>query len=276
VSGYTVLGASGFIGRHVVHHLRQVGATVATPARDEPGLFAQDLGHVIDCAGLTARWRAQPLEAIRAHVGRTVELVARGRFTSLLYLSSTRVYKRAAAGDERAILGAFPAEPDDVFDLSKMLGEAAALGDPRGRVARLSNVFGDDVRSDNFLSSILRDAVRGRIELQTSLASTKDYVSVDDVAALLPRICVAPPSPTSRIVNVGSGVSTTNGAIVDELVRITGCTLTMRAGAPTTTFPPISIDLARRAYDFAPRPLVPALAALVDTFRRDRAAWEGL
>jgi nucleoside-diphosphate-sugar epimerase len=271
----TVIGASGFIGRHLVASLERGGAEVLAPPRGSSLVFEEDLGHVFYCAGLTADWRRRPLDAVHAHVGHLVDVLERARFASLLYLSSTRVYKRAAAAVEDALLSALPAEPDDLFDLSKMLGEAACLADTRHggatRVARLSNVYGPDYLSDNFLSSILRDAVRGHVVLRTSRASEKDYVGVEEVVALLPRIAT---SGRERVYNVASGVNTQNGALLDEIVRLTGCTLEVAAGAPTTTFPVISIDRIRRELDFTARPVSTALAGLVDAFRRQRQLWE--
>ena len=54
-----------------------------------------------------------------------------------------------------------PAEPDDIYDASKVAGESLtlALTNPAARVARLSNIYGADFESSNFLSLILSEAV---------------------------------------------------------------------------------------------------------------------
>jgi len=271
----TVIGASGFIGSHLVAHLEHGGTEVLAPPRGSGVVFSEDLGHVFYCAGLTADWRRRPLDAVHAHVEHLVEVLERAHFNSLLYLSSTRVYKRALAAKEDALLSVLPADPDDLFDLSKMLGEAACLADTRHqgatRVARLSNVHGRDYRSDNFLPSVVRDALRGRVALRTSLASAKDYVGVDEVAALLPRIAM---SGRERVYNVASGVNTESRELLAELARLTGCALEVAPGAPTTTFPVISVDRIWREFDFTSRSVVTALAGLVDDFRGQRQLWE--
>lgn len=268
----TVLGASGFIGRHLVRHLERAGADVLAPPRGSDLVFREDLGHVFYCIGLTADWRSRPLDAVHAHVARLVEVLERSRFRTLVYLSSTRVYKRASVATEDALLSALPEQRDDLFDLSKMLGESVCLTDSRPtRVARLSNVHGDDLRSDNFLPSILRDALRGRVDLRTSLQSEKDYVGVDEVVDLLPRIAL---SGRERVYNVASGVNTSNRAILDEIVRLTGCEVGIAEGAPTTSFPVIAVDRVRREFQFSSRPVVSALAELVEGFRTHRELWE--
>ena len=156
-----------------------------------------------------------------------------------------------------------------------MLGEAACLADTRPehttRVARLSNVYGPDYLSDNFLSSILRNAVRGHVVLHTSRASEKDYVGIEEVVALLPRIAA---SGRERVYNIASGVNTRNGALLDELTRLTRCVVEVAEGAPTTTFPMISADRIRREFDFTQLPVLTALAGLVTAFRGQRQLWE--
>jgi len=64
----TVLGGSGFIGSHVARHLRRLGVACDTPARDDESIFSRPLGHVIYAIGLTADFRARPLETVEAHV----------------------------------------------------------------------------------------------------------------------------------------------------------------------------------------------------------------
>ena len=54
---WTVLGASGAIGRRLVGYLRQTGHVVYTPERGDPGVWTRPLGHVIYAIGLTADFR---------------------------------------------------------------------------------------------------------------------------------------------------------------------------------------------------------------------------
>src|SRR5437868_14664917 len=87
----TVLGASGFIGSHIVRELEQRGEKYYAPAKVET-IWDKDLGNIIYCIGLTADFRTRPFDTVEAHVCKLNELLKRGRFDSLLYLSSTRVY----------------------------------------------------------------------------------------------------------------------------------------------------------------------------------------
>jgi nucleoside-diphosphate-sugar epimerase len=181
---WTVLGASGIIGRRLTAHLRSVGHIVDTPGRNDDNLYRRPLGHVIYAIGLTADFRQRPYDTVNSHVSVLAELLQQGNFESLLYLSSTRVYARAAGGSEDSPLPVLSQDPSDLYNLSKLMGESLCLQDARAgiRVARLSNVVGgDNAESANFLPSLVREARSGRIVLQTAMDSVKDYIHIDDV-----------------------------------------------------------------------------------------------
>src|SRR5688572_20741048 len=119
----TVLGASGFIGGHLVTKLRESGCDVFTPER-EADLSGKRLGHVVYCIGLTADFRSRPLDTVTAHVCRLVEVMRDCDFESLLYLSSTRLYKGdSKIAQEDDPFQVAPLDPDDLYNVSKLMGE---------------------------------------------------------------------------------------------------------------------------------------------------------
>jgi nucleoside-diphosphate-sugar epimerase len=258
---WTVLGASGVIGRQLVARLRADGQVVSTPERGDPGLYQRPLGQVIYAIGLTADFRQRPYDTVQAHVSLLAELLQRADFTSLLYLSSTRVYARAASGREDADLCVQPQDPSDLYNLSKLMGESLCLNSGRTgvRVVRLSNVVGgEDADSTNFVPSLLREARSGRIVLQTAPDSAKDYIHIDDVAELLPRIAA---QGREHLYNVASGVQTRHAQWTEQLQRQTGCRVEVAPSAPTVSFVPIDISRLRREFAFVPRPVLSALPA---------------
>lgn len=264
----TVLGAHGFIGTHLIRHLRASGVAFQAPGREE-SLRGRDLGRIIDCAGVTADFRTRPYDTVEAHVCRLVDLVRHCAFDSFVYLSSTRLYKDhpSQKAQEEHDISVNPAGPGGLYNLSKAMGEAVVhtLGD-RGRVVRLSNVYGEGSETHNFLASIVTDAlVTGEVVLQTSLESAKDYVSVADVVRLLPRIAS---EARERVYNVASGVNVTNGEITSAIARLTGCRVSVRPDAETWLYPKIDIDRARNELGFTPSALLDDLPALVDWYRK--------
>lgn len=260
---FTILGASGFIGSHLLAYLEASGYACFAPARNDDAIFERELGHVIYCIGLTADFRRRPFDTVRAHVGFLAEVLEKADFDSLLYLSSTRVYAGAASGGEDAPLAA-----GDLYNLSKLTGEALCFASGRDhvRVARLSNVFGADFSSDNFLPSIIRAAVvDGRVVLNTALGAAKDYVSIEDVVKILPRIAA---QGKHGIYNVAGGRNTSNRQLLAKLSEITGCGVDAPAGAEAAIFPGIAIGRLEQEFAYAPMAVLDCLEGLVEHYRK--------
>ncbi len=263
---FTVLGSTGFIGSRLVQALHDTKHEAVTPARSDV-LNGCDLGHVLYCIGLTADFRERPLDAIEAHVSKLAEVVRGCKFESLLYLSSCRVYKGLVGPvREEADLRVDPSDPDDFYNATKILGEAVTLGGPpTARVVRLSNVYGPERGSPNFLGSILRTAVeRGRIELQTALDSEKDYVRVDSVAGLLPEIALR---GRHRIYNVASGVNVPTSRLVERIRASIAVRVDVAPQAPRTTFPVIDTSRVRAEFAFHPSDVLADIPTLLETWR---------
>lgn len=233
----TVFGASGFIGQALTRALIDAGHEVHAPGRGEHLDLAIDLGHVFYCIGMTADFRSRPFDTVRAHVSLLLDLLERHRFQSFLYLSSTRVYAGADRAHEDVPLTVNPHDPSDLYNLSKLAGEAICLhsGKPRCRIARLSNVVGFDPHSRNFHAELIREALSGRILLQSAPSSEKDYILLRDAVGLIMRIGLHGEAP---VYNVASGVNLTHERWCAALARATDCTVGHAPDAPEYRFPP--------------------------------------
>lgn len=268
---FTVLGASGFIGSHLASHLRQQGYECLTPERNAPSLFRENLGHVIYCIGLTADFRQRPFDTVRAHVCVLADILEKARYESFLYLSSTRIYGKAESTNEDIMLTVNPQDFSDLYNLTKLTGESLcfATGNAKVRVARLSNVYGSDIGSKNFLPSIISDAIERRhIKLQTTRESSKDYIDVNNVVNLLPRISLG---GQYRVYNVASGRNVSNGELMEQLKIITSCSIEVADGAQTILYPVISVDRIKHEFGFEPVRLIDVLNEVV----RKHAVAEG-
>jgi nucleoside-diphosphate-sugar epimerase len=249
---FTIIGANGFIGTALVASLESQDQVVHAVTRASlPALLAtrRPAGHVIDCVGLTGDC-LRPRDAAEAHVGLVARCLADLQFDSFLLLSSTRVYARASATREDALLSALPSEPSDLYSVTKLAGEALCLADPRptARVARLSNVYGIGMPAETFLGQVLHEGhMSGCVVFQQSAASAKDYVGVAALARMLPAIARA---GTRRLYNVAAGVNTSHAGIADRLRVATGWHISFAANAPTARQAPI--DTARIAAEFGP------------------------
>ena len=259
----TVFGARGFVGSALAAALSTEDWEVdALGGREVP---TGPLGHVFFCAGVTSDFRTRRFDAIEAHVTLAAKILRESDFESFTYLSSTRVYKDAAVGSEHSALSINPSDATDIFNASKLAGEAICLSDPRTevRIARLSNVYGVEDRSENFLTSVIRDVIaNGRVHIGLVAEQAKDYVAVEDVVSALTRF---PDRARSRIINLASGVPVANGTIAAIISECTGATVTFGSNLGPQ-FPVIDASRMRDELGVAPRQLADELGSLVAAF----------
>lgn len=257
---FTVLGSTGFIGKTVTAHLRAKGHDVETPARDIKSLAGKNLGHVIYAIGMTGNFREHPDQAIEAHVNVLQRLIKDADFESWLYLSSTRVYGMGDTSETSPV--SVTPNADTLYDLSKLLGEAICLShkNPAVRVARLSNVYGAGQSEHTFLGSILRDVKNaGKATIGESQLSSKDYVSVHDVAETLELIAL---HGKERLYNIASGEATTHGALAEHLFTA-GYTIDFAPEGKTRALPAIDIGRIEREFGRAPRSILNDIPTLL-------------
>src|SRR5688572_20375395 len=261
----TILGASGFIGSLIAKRLQQYKLEFQSVKRNEV-IPAGNLGNVIYCIGVTADFRSKPFETVDAHVCTLLDLVRRHEFDSLLYLSSSRLYEGNDSTDEQEALRVRQQSANDLYNLSKMMGESITLNCGRtGRVARIANVYGSDFTSDNFLPSILRQAADGeKIVLRTAPGSEKDYVWIHEVVELLIFIAAG---GTQRIYNIASGINVSNRQLAEKLSELTGCEIEFEPDAPEIKFPPININRARGEFGFLMSSVLKDLPSLVHLYK---------
>jgi nucleoside-diphosphate-sugar epimerase len=268
----TVIGAGGFIGRHLIAHLRQLGWDCRAPARDDREFVHDDLGTVFHCAGLTADFARRPHDIVRAHVGLLDDVLAFARFDTLVYLSSTRLYDgrpgfAGAEVDEDTPLSLDPAQPRHLYDLSKALGESLCrqASGGRARIARLACVYsGGDDDVDGFLGTLLervRSSERGTLlEIDSSPDAARDYVHVDDVVAALVAIATRGTRP---LYNVASGTNIANRELFTRLGKLAGCELRGVRAGPVPCPAPVSIERIQGELGWQPRGLLETLPALL-------------
>ena len=264
----TVLGASGFIGSHIASECVRQKLSSQSPLRHEiPDAINGDLGDVIYCLGLTSDFRTKPLATSEAHVGILAQILKSARFNSLLYLSSTRVYEGAESTTEESWLKVNPNTPEHIFNLTKLAGEACCLSqdNPNIRIARVSNVLGDDYKSNNFLFSVIREILlKDEVELRTTPDSAKDYIWIDDVVDLLLKIARG---GRHRLYNVASGINVTNEKWMNEISLLTGARIRYADSAEKKVFQIISTQRITEEFKYNPTDVLPKLSTLIEEMR---------
>ncbi|MCX6313030.1 MAG: NAD(P)-dependent oxidoreductase [Bacteroidetes bacterium] len=264
---HTVLGASGFIGNNLKTFLEEQSLECFLPPRNYSFSKNENLGHVYYCIGLTSDFRTRPMETVKAHVCKLIEVLENSSFESFLYLSSARVYNGSKSGDEQTSLSVNPSDFSDLYNISKLMGEAVCLAIPNEkiRIARLSNVIGNDFESENFLFSLIKEAVDKRvIELGVSSKSEKDYISINDVVQLLLLISS---KGKSRIYNVSSGQNVSNEQLVKEIKKYTGCSIRFTDSQQSLNFPLISNERLKSEFDYEVKSVLPDIMSLIENYK---------
>lgn len=264
---FTVFGGGGFIGSRLVKTLTTTGHTVVTIDRSSWPENGADLGHVIFTIGMTAQFRGLPFETVETQIFRLYDALNRYRYSSFLYLSSTRLYQGAVTTSEDTNISACPNDPDAIYNLTKATAECLcqSINNPAVRVVRLSNVYGPELDSNLFLADVMREAaLTGRVTFRSHPLSAKDYVHVSNVADLLPSIAL---KGTKRTYNVGFGRNVNNAEIGAALAKL-GIMINYLPDAPELSFP--EIDISRLTAEF-PQPtfeLLPTIPALLEAKRK--------
>lgn len=263
----TVLGAGGWIGSALIASLRAQGRGVEAIDRQRlPAWIAgsQEVGPVVYAIGMTADFRDLPYATVEAHVGLLSQVLQRPGVKQLVYLSSSRVYARCGSTLETGPIPCLSSDPSDIYTLSKLLGEALVLQDPRPglRIVRLSNVIGPQQPCTTFLGALLKEAREsGIVRIHQPASSCKDYIHLDDVVRLLPQIAEA---GRQRIYNLGSGRNLSHAEIASWFEQQRIKVVFVNETDPAVCFPPLVIQ--RLTSEFLPPqdPLMQLTGALRD------------
>ncbi len=265
----TVLGATGFIGSKLLNAISQRGLDFYAPERNE-NLSGKDLGNIIYCIGLTADFRIKPFETVEAHICYLSEILKKAKFDSLTYLSSSRVYINSSELEvnEDSEIKIVINDPDELYTLSKLTGERICLSSGKNtKIVRLSNVYGEDFNSKNFIFDLLNNVRKtAKIELNTTLNSAKDYISIESVTSLLVDISLR---GNSGIYNVANGENITNEEILLIINKFYDFEYSVNLSAKQIIHPLISIDKIKQDFKYEKENTKQKLFNLIKNYKYD-------
>ena len=287
-----VIGASGYLGRHVRDRAAAAGLDVVTAGRtplpdsrahclldlaaDQPAELAATLAGqfpdvVVNCAGSTSP-DVGTLAA--ANVTGTASLVSAlrrtGRSIRLVHLGSAAEYGPSEPGT--AVAESAPAHPAGAYGATKLaatrlveLGRATGLD---AVVLRVFNPVGPgappSILPGRLVGELRRAAADGSAVCLGPLDAVRDFVDARDVADAAVAAALAPCLPAA-VINVGSGSGVPVRTLVRELVTISGYDGpveeraaadgggTERAPAAGASWQQADIARARRDLDWQPR-----------------------
>ncbi len=256
----TVIGGRGFIGQVLVAQLHTLGWSVWVPERNQPWPNAdRELGHVFYCAGLTADYLQNPEKTVEAHVGLLARVLQSTSFSSLVYLSSTRLYDGLPSGttaQEMALLPVVPHIPRHIYDLTKLTGESLChvFGQGKARVARLSCVYDTTPQAQGFLPDVLRLVQAAKPGSTITLASSphfsRDYIHVNDVVRALVDLALG---AQQVVYNVASGINLSNAALATLIEQHAGRKVRFSHQQSCVAPATVSVDRLTREWGWTPR-----------------------
>ena len=298
-----IIGASGYLGRHVRDAVGAAGLEVSTAGRsplpdspvhylvdlatDSPAAVAATLAEqapdvVVNCAGATG---GDVGTLAAANVTGTATLVSAlrrtGRSIRLVHLGSAAEYGPSEPGT--AVAESDPARPAGAYGATKLAAtRLVELGRVTGLDAVVLRVFNpvgpgapDTILPGRLVAELRRATADGDDVRLGPLDAVRDFVDARDVADAAVAAAVAPALPAA-VINVGSGTGVPVRTLVRELVAISGYdgSVTERAaaagaGAGGASWQQADIARARRDLDWEPRRDL--AAALADLWEECRA-----
>jgi UDP-glucose 4-epimerase len=284
-----VIGAHGFLGRHVAAALGAAGAPVLAVGRSDNGSLGAALcrAAVIFClAGTVTPQTAEsaPDQVTADHLAFTGLLAScpRDGTRPILVLASSggTVYDSAVPAPYAETA---PTRPTTAYGRAKLALEQEALaatGVVRPLVMRLSNVYGPGQRPRDGLGVIAHwlDAARdGRQPvLYGDQEVARDYVFAGDVASALARVWTRREELTNacpHILNVGSGRPTSLSQVFKVVCAAVGRDLSLTK-APARGFDrqDVWLEIAKAGKTLGWRPAVSLEEGVMRTWRALSAA----
>ena len=240
-----VTGASGFVGRHLVAHLRDCGDEVVPTDRSDGGpdlldadgfatLFAEVrpdvVYHLAGQADVAASWLS-PIETMRVNVEGTHNILEVARtfgVAKVLTVSSADIYG-VVAPEELPIVESAPLRPVSPYAASKAAADLVALQAHLGHGqdvvrARAFNHLGPGQSKSfvgaGFAARIVAAERSGDDELQTGdLTPRRDFTDVRDVVRAY-RLLATEGRPGVAY-NICSGTSVSIGELAGLLLGLT-------------------------------------------------------
>jgi nucleoside-diphosphate-sugar epimerase len=280
-----IIGASSFLGGHVLREAGASGHEVVTAGRspvpasasyhrldlaaDGPSRIAGVISSiapdaVINCAGATAGspdlLAAVNITAVYALVTAMIQSRSLAR---LVHIGSAAEYGRTKEGI--SVAESASPQPAGVYGATKLAGtrlvELARTAGLDAVVLRVFNVVGAGAPEDGLpgrAAALLRQAMaRGTDVRLGPLDAVRDFVDARDVADAVLAAVTAPVLPHS-IVNIGSGHGVTSRDLVRELLAISGYEAAVREDAPgsarSAALPWMQADITRAGQDLVWQP----------------------
>jgi len=279
-----ITGATGFIGRHVLRHVRQAGYEVEAISRRGGSVDGTEV-HSLDLADDTRvqQWVASRKFAAILHLASDIPdnvhgpsgeralginlasthnmlRLARDQRCLFVYTSSSSIYGLLAARTA-PVTEAEPPNPQNLYSFSKYAGEILCrqFAEQHGiscSILRVSAPYGPGANRRTVINLFLESALRaGEITLLGTGARSQDFTFVDDVAR---AIILAMEHKITGTFNIAGGSPVSMRQLAEEVLRAVPSSASAircldRADPEENSRPWYAIDRARDELGWTPR-----------------------
>jgi len=252
-NSYTIFGR-GFVGNNFVKFLKKKKYKVFIPKRGKYK-FNKNLHNIIYCIGNDS-WTTDPEECYAANLGIVPKIIFNNKFNSFTLLSTTRVYSGnpSKKTNEDNLIYINPNINDFLFNSLKLAAENLCLSLPNKRikVARMSNLFGDNFTNQTYLlPTLIRDSVdKKKINIFINKKSSKDFLYVIEAIDILTKIIR---NGKYRLYNIASGKNIKLSKISQKIKKITKCKINYKNQHKLVREPIIDISRVKKEFNFKPK-----------------------
>lgn len=217
-----ITGASGFIGNSVYLKLKSLSYNVVRVSRQKKDSFFYSNnylslpdGDILIHLGESSNRALVNLRGEKAYLDnqKVIKHINEKKYTKVIYASSAAVYGDKSANprkEKEKII------PTDNYSKIKLFSEET-LNHSNNIILRLANVYGKGMSKENVISDILSQINQSGPIILKNLIPTRDFIYIDDV---VDAFLIAIKSKQRGIFNVGSGTSTSIGALAKKILKI--------------------------------------------------------
>ena len=267
-NSYTIFG-KGFVGTNIVKFFKKKKYKVFIPKRGKYK-FNKNLHNIIYCIGNT-NWITDPRGCYIANLGIVPKIIFNNKFSSFTLLSTTRIYlgNSPKKTNENDLICINPNTSNFLFNSLKLSAENLCLSLPNKRikVARMSNLFGDNFTNQTYLlPTLVRNSINNnKINIIINKKSSKDFLYVNEAIDVLLKIIK---NGKYRLYNIASGKNIELFRISQKIKEITKCKINYKNQHKLVKEPIIDIGRVKKEFNFKPKKdLIKFLSQLIINYK---------
>ncbi len=259
---YTIFGHSGFLGSNLVKYLSKY--KVFLPPKKK-FIFKKNLGHVIYCIG-SDNWKKDTFNSFNANLGYIPIVLEKNKFKSFTFISSCRIYNNASLSDENSLFKFNPKDPDEFYNLKKVLAENYLFASRRKiKIVRISNIIGYSPKSPLVFPMFIKDAInKKKIFISINKNSTKDFIHIEDVVRLIFKIIT---SGKEKVYNIANGKNIKLIDLAKKIKKLIKCEIVLKNQGKTILEPKINIKKIKKEFNFKTRDVLLDLKDIIKKYQ---------